>query len=73
MEHRGGGKGKESNGQAVLKFFTYKQKENVTICNESCQIMGVRRKGEGRVTEEVELTKIKYIHSCYTLRNPFEH
>jgi hypothetical protein len=35
--------------------------------------MGVGGKEEGRVTEDVELTKVKHIHSWDTLRNPFAH
>jgi hypothetical protein len=30
-------------------------------------------KGSGRVIKGVEQTKVKYIHSRDTLRNPFEH
>jgi hypothetical protein len=33
--------------------------------------MGVGRKGYGRVTEGVELSKVKYTHSGETSRNPF--
>jgi hypothetical protein len=35
--------------------------------------MGGGREGVRRVTEGVELTKEKYIHSWGMLRNPFEH
>jgi hypothetical protein len=35
--------------------------------------MGVVRKGKGRVIEEVEWTKVKYIYSWDVFRNPFEH
>jgi hypothetical protein len=45
----------------------YISAENITICTESCKIIGGGKEG-GRVTEEVELTKVKHIFSCEALR-----
>jgi hypothetical protein len=39
-------KGKENDREStILKCFTSAQAEDVTICTESCRIMGVRGKG----------------------------
>jgi hypothetical protein len=33
----------------------------------------MRKKGEEKITEGAEMTKVKHIHSWDTLRNPSEH
>jgi hypothetical protein len=69
----GGDKGKENDRTStVLKYITSVQVEDMMICTESCRIMGGGKKGEGRVTERIELTKLMHIHSWAAQRNPFE-
>jgi hypothetical protein len=55
-----GEEGKVKNGRVstISKYKISVQVEDITICIESCRIMGGGR-AEGRVKEGVELTKVR--------------
>jgi hypothetical protein len=68
------GKGKESDRASIIS-------QNITsvkVDNKGCVLKAVGKWGmggkeEGKEMEGFEQTKVKYIHSRDTLRNPFEH
>jgi hypothetical protein len=56
MEHSGWGEGKENDRESTIsKYFTSAQVDDITICTESCRIMGggtVKKSNKGGWTDQ---------------------